>query len=86
MSLPEMVRKITSLPAFVYGLSKKGLLKEGYDADLCIFDAEKIIDRADFTHCDLRAEGLNYVIIGGEIVAENATANGKLNGRIIPRK
>lgn len=86
VALPEMIRKITSLPAYVYGLSGKGLIEEGYDADLCIFDAEKIIDRADFTHCDRRAEGLNYVIIGGEIVAENATANGKLKGRLIPRR
>ena len=82
-TLTKMIAKITSLPATVYGLQSKGLIKEGFDADICIFDAEKIIDRADFTDCHARAEGLNYVLVGGEVVVENAVHNGKRNGKII---
>ncbi len=81
--LPEMIRKITSMPAEVYGLKTKGLLKEGYDADICIFDADKIIDKADYVNCEERAEGLNYVIVGGVITAENAVYTGAKNGRVI---
>ena len=82
-SLPEMIRKITSMPASVYGLKTKGLLWEGMDADICIFDAEKIVDKATFTACNQRAEGLNYVILGGEIVVRDAVYQGGKPGRFL---
>lgn len=74
-SLPEMIRKMTSLPARVYGLTTKGKIAVGYDADICIFDAEKIIDRADFVQTDLPNEGLEYVLINGKTVLENGKYN-----------
>lgn len=83
ISLYEMIRKMTSMPARVYGLNKKGLIWEGMDADICIFDADKIIDRADFSDCNRRAEGLNYVILGGEVVVEDAVHNGVKKGNLI---
>ena len=84
-TLPEMIRKMTAMPAAVYGLKGKGLLREGFDADICIFDPEKIIDHADFIQCHARAEGLNYVILGGEVVVEDAVFNGKRMGKVILR-
>ncbi len=86
ISLHEMIRKCTSMPASVYGLSSKGILREGFDADICIFDADKIIDKSDFVNCNQRCEGLNYVILDGEIVAENGIYNGKRKGKFIPRQ
>lgn len=83
VSVPEMVRKCTSLPAYVYGLSSKGLLKEGYDADICIFDAERITDKADYSDCRQRCEGLLFVILGGEIAARNAVYTGSKKGGFI---
>ena len=82
-TLPEMIRKMTSMPAAVYGLSGKGIIKEGLDADICIFNPDTIIDRADYVDCKKRAEGLAYVILNGEIVVENAVYNGKRMGRVI---
>ena len=82
-SLPEMIRKMTSMAAGVYGLKTKGLLWEGMDADICIFDADKIIDRADFIDCGLHAEGLNYVIVGGKVAVKDAVYTGVRAGRII---
>ncbi|MBQ2696921.1 MAG: D-aminoacylase [Clostridia bacterium] len=84
-TLVEMIRKITAMPAAVYGLKNKGLLREGFDADICIFDENTIIDRASFADCTKRAEGLNYVILGGQVVVENAVYNGKKMGRILLR-
>ena len=81
-SLPEMIRKMTSLPAHVYNLSGKGMIREGYDADICIFDAEKIIDKSDFTDCVQKNEGLNYVLVAGEVVVEDAEHNGKRLGKV----
>ena len=84
-TLPEMIRKMTSMPASVYGLQTKGLIWEGMDADICIFDAEKIRDRSEFTDCNHRAEGLNYVILGGKVVVENAVYNGKKMGKVLTK-
>ena len=86
MPLSEAVRRATSLPAYVYNLSGKGLIKEGYDADICIFDWEKFIDRADYINCHERCEGLNFVILGGEVAAENAIYNGCKTGKFIPEE
>ena len=84
-TLPEMIRKITSLPARVYGLSTKGRIAEGMDADLCIFDPDTILDRADFRDPHQRAEGLHFVIVNGVVAVENATANGICAGKLLRR-
>ena len=83
VSLPEMIRKMTSLPAYVYGLDGKGKISDGYDADICVFDPDTVIDRADFSDASKRAEGLRYVIVGGKITAENAVYNGERSGRVM---
>ena len=86
LPLHEAIKKCTSLPAAVYGIKNKGLVKEGFDADICIFDETKIVDKAEFTNCSQRCEGLNYVILGGEIVVENAIYNGRRKGLFIKRE
>lgn len=83
LSWEEMIHRMTGMPANFFGLTGKGLIKEGYDADLCVFDAEKIIDGCDFVDCTRRAEGLNYVLVGGVVVAENAVHTGARPGRVI---
>ena len=83
VSLEEMIRKMTSLPAHVYGIKNKGLIKEGYDADICIFDKDQICDKADYDNCTAKAEGLKYVIVHGEIAAEDAVSTGKRCGCVI---
>ena len=85
VSLPEMIRKMTAMPCAGYGLKTKGLVWEGFDADLCIFDPNTIIDRANFTNPHLHAEGLDYVIVGGKIAAENAVATGEKGGTMLFR-
>ena len=86
VTLPEMIRKMTSLPAYVYGLKTKGVIKEGYDADICIFNYERFIDRASFTEPTLKCQGLEYVLVGGNVVVRDAVHNGKRCGRVYLRK
>ena len=86
VSIPEMIRKMTSLPAHVYKLDTKGLIAEGMDADICIFDADKIIDRANFKDCFLKNDGLNYVILDGKIVVEDGVYNGTRAGKVVLQK
>ena len=62
---------MTGIPAGFLGLQGKGRIDEGYDADLTIFDAEKIMDRADYADPRKPNEGIFHVIINGELVLEN---------------
>lgn len=86
VSLEEMIRKMTGLPARVYGLHTKGRLAEGYDADICIFDPDTIIDCAEYSACHERAKGLAYVFVGGEIAAKNAVYTGVRRGKVLLRE
>lgn len=83
VTLPEMIRKMTSLPAHVYSLNSKGLIKVGYDADICIFDYERLTDKSDYADPFPKSEGLNYVIVSGEIVCEDGVYTGKRPGKFI---
>lgn len=83
LTLEDAVRKMTSLPASVYGLEGKGLLRVGMDADLVLFDPKTICDRADFTQFDLRCDGICQVWIAGQSVVEGGAYNGALQGRLL---
>lgn len=85
VSIPEMIRKMTSLPAEVYGLRQKGRIAVGMDADLCIFDPETICDQADFIHCTVPNKGLSYVLIDGKVVLENGVYNGVRAAAVLRR-
>jgi N-acyl-D-amino-acid deacylase len=76
MPLEAAVRKITSLPAEREHLIDRGLLKPGFFADITIFDAAKIIDRATFTDPAQLPEGVDFTIVNGQIEFDH----GKLTG------
>ena len=86
VSLPEMIRKMTSLPACVYGLPTKGKIAVGMDADLCVFNADTIIDGSDYVNCTLPNKGLAYVLVDGKIVVECNAYNGTRAARVITKK
>lgn len=71
LSLPEAIAKMTSLPARRLGLTNKGHLAVGADADITIFDYNTIRDKATFSEPALPPEGIAYVLIGGEVVLKN---------------
>ena len=81
-----MIRKMTSLPAQVYGLTQKGRVAVGADADLCIFDSQRICDKADYKNCFAPNEGLQYVIVGGKIAVEDCTYTGIRAGKVLSNK
>lgn len=82
ISLETAIRKMTSLPASVMGLPNKGLLKCGYDADVCIFDKNTIIDKGTFDKFNIRPEGINYVIVNGKIaLSSNGNYTGSASGK-----
>jgi len=81
--LEEMIRKMTSLPAAVYSIPNKGLIREGYDADICIFNAETILDHSDYLDCTPGCDGLNYVLTKGQIAVVDGVYTGKRGGQVI---
>lgn len=68
LTLEDAVRKMTSLPAQTFGLRERGLVREGYAADLVLFDPNTITDRATFTEPHKYPVGISYVFVNGEPV------------------
>ena len=83
LSLEEAIRKMTSLPANILSIDRRGLIKEGYYADISIFDPATIIDKATFEEPHQYAEGINSVIVNGKIVVENGAHNGNRPGKVL---
>jgi N-acyl-D-aspartate/D-glutamate deacylase len=68
LSLMDAVRKMTVMPAGRLGLKNKGRIAVGADADLAIFDPERVIDRATFEKPAQYSEGIPYVMVNGTLV------------------
>ena len=83
LSLEEAIRKMTSLPANILSIDRRGLIKEGYYADISIFDPATIIDKATFEEPHQYAEGINSVIVNGKVVVENGAHNGNRPGKVL---
>jgi dihydroorotase/N-acyl-D-amino-acid deacylase len=83
LSLEEAVRKMTSLPAQILSIDNRGLIQEGYYADITIFDASTVTDKATFEDPHQYAEGIYSVLVNGVIVVENGAHNGSKPGRVL---
>ncbi|HNX32008.1 MAG TPA: amidohydrolase family protein [Holophaga sp.] len=71
LTLHEAVAMMTSMPAEKLELKRKGRLNAGADADIVVFDLEKIQDRATFSAPTLAPEGITHVLIGGRIAMKD---------------
>ncbi|HYV12462.1 MAG TPA: amidohydrolase family protein, partial [Pyrinomonadaceae bacterium] len=71
ISLEDAIRKMTSLPAQTFGFRDRGLIREGFAADLVIFDENTIIDQATFDKPHQYPLGISYVLVNGEAVIDN---------------
>ncbi|MEX2327355.1 MAG: amidohydrolase family protein, partial [Pseudomonadales bacterium] len=67
LSLPEAVRRMTSLSANTFGMIQRGQVKSGFFADLVLFDPATIIDTATYDDPKQEATGINLVLVNGEI-------------------
>ena len=83
LSLQEAVRKMTSMPALRLGLRDRGLLREGFKADITIFDPEAVKDEATFTDPHRFASGIPYVIVNGTIVVDKFEHTGAFPGKAL---
>ena len=83
ITLEDAIRKMTSLPAQTFNLRNRGLIREGFAADLVIFDESKIADLATFDKPHQYATGLSDVIVNGELVFDGTQMTGKMSGQAI---
>jgi N-acyl-D-amino-acid deacylase len=85
MSLPDVIRKMTSYPAHRLGLTGRGLLRDGMKADVVIFDFENINSHATRLNPRRFSSGIEYVIVNGEVVVDHGEHTGFLPGRALKR-
>lgn len=86
LSLPQAIRKMTSLTAQKFSLSGRGQITEDYFADLVIFDPDRVIDQATWSDPHQYPAGIEYVIVNGEIVIKEGEHTGNLPGKILRKK
>ena len=86
LGLEEAVRKMTSAPATRLGLNDRGLLRDGYNADIVIFDPDTV--RSNATYDDPRRfpDGIDYVLVNGQLVVDGSRHTGALPGRVVRRQ
>jgi len=81
--LQEIIRRMTSLPATNLNIKNRGKLQAGYYADIAIFDAEQIIDKATYDEPKQYAVGMRHVLVNGTPVLVNGIHTGAMPGRVV---
>lgn len=85
LSLEEGVRRLTGLSADTFCLKGKGYIKEGYDADLVLFNKDTVLDHATYTQPLLPNEGIQAVFVMGQAAVVDNRFTGVFNGKILTR-
>lgn len=83
IDLPFMVHSSSGLTAETFGVKERGFVKEGYYADLIVFDPEKVKDIATFERPYEEAQGMDYVWVNGELIINQGNYTGKLAGKAL---
>ncbi|HEY0042565.1 MAG TPA: D-aminoacylase [Flavisolibacter sp.] len=83
ISLEEAVRRMSSLPAQKFGLRDRGLLREGFAADIVIFNEKEVIDLSTYEKPHAYSKGFQYVLVNGQLVVEEGKHNGTRNGKTL---
>ena len=80
-TLEQAIHRLTGMPSEVYGLGKRGLLKEGYAADITIFDYDGLKCNADYEHPFRRNDGIKYVLVNGKTAVKDGRFQNVFGGR-----
>jgi N-acyl-D-amino-acid deacylase len=85
MKLPDAIRKMTSFPAQRLGLPDRGLLRDGFKADLVVFDPKTVKAPGTRTQPKQFPIGIDYVVVNGKVVVDRSKHTGVLAGRALRR-
>jgi N-acyl-D-amino-acid deacylase len=83
LTLEDAIRRMTTLPARTFHLRDRGIIRENAAADIVIFDPAKVQDKATFEKPHQYSEGFDYVLVNGQIAAENGALTGARSGQIL---
>jgi N-acyl-D-amino-acid deacylase len=83
LKLEEAIRKMTSYPAQIFKLDKRGQLRLGYYADITVFNPHTIIDKATYQDPRRYPEGIEHVLVNGKFIIKNKEYTDKRNGKIL---
>ena len=86
LDLNEAIRKMTSLPASRLGLKDRGMIAEGQAADIVIFNPQTVIDGATFQQPCRFPQGIEYVLVNGDVVIKEGEHTGRYPGRLLKRQ
>ena len=85
LDLPEAIRKMTSFPAQCLGLSDRGILRDGFAADMVVFDPGTVRSPATLEQPKQFPQGIHYVIVNGQVVIDQGQHTGNMPGRALRR-
>ena len=83
LKLEEAIRRMTSLSAETFGLVDRGRVKEGYWADLVLFDPNTVIDTATYDDPKQEPDGIRLVVVNGQIAYRNGSHTGVGTGKML---
>ena len=83
LDLSEAVYKMSAFPANFLGLGKRGYIREGYIADIAIFDSNTISDKSDWVHPERLSVGMKYVLVNGKLALDNSVMTDKMSGQFV---
>jgi len=86
VTLPQAIRKMTSLPAQRLRLQERGIIREGMAADITIFNPDTIIDRGTYAEPNQYPIGIDYVLVNGRVAVDNGKLASLRAGKVIRRK
>jgi N-acyl-D-amino-acid deacylase len=86
ITLEHAIRSMTSLPAMVFGMKDRGVIREGAAADIVIFDLARVADRATYTDPHQLAEGMWYVLVNGQVVISEGKFTPAMPGKVLRRQ
>jgi N-acyl-D-aspartate/D-glutamate deacylase len=85
LSLQDAVRRMTGAPAARLGLRERGLLREGFAADVVVFDPARVRSNATYEAPRRYPDGIEHVIVNGTLVVEGGIHTGATPGRALRR-
>ncbi len=83
LGLEEAVRRMTSLSARTFGLTERGQVKEGYWADLVLFDPDTVLDKATYDDPKQEPDGIELVVVNGQVAYDKGTHTGVGSGKML---
>jgi N-acyl-D-aspartate/D-glutamate deacylase len=83
LPLAGAIKKISSMPAAKLGLKDRGIIRSGAFADLVVFDADRILDKATYAEPEQYPVGIDYVLVNGRVVIDHDRHMGALPGKFL---